>query len=90
MDEKLRAMLGFLEKLTRTPSQMMASSDVQALRAAGVSAAAAREAVYVAFLFGIMDRLADAFDFEREDERRLRWGARILLNLGYGGASVKG
>jgi alkylhydroperoxidase family enzyme len=89
IDERLRAMLGFLEKLTRSPADLR-PPDVEALRAAGVSSAAAREAAYVAFLFGVMDRLADAFAFEVADPRALRWTARILLKGGYSGASLKG
>jgi alkylhydroperoxidase family enzyme len=87
IDERLRATLGFLEKLTILPADV-GPSDLDAVRAAGVSDAAIREALYVAFVFGVMDRLADSFGFELPDARSLRWTARILLNLGYKTASV--
>lgn len=61
-----------------------------ALHAAGLSDAAIEEAVYVATCFNIIDRVADAFDFWPSDERGLRWGARILLRIGYGTGSVPG
>ena len=48
------------------------------------------EAVYVATCFNVIDRLADAFDFQPNDERGLRWVARILLKVGYGAGSVPG
>jgi alkylhydroperoxidase family enzyme len=89
IDGRLRAMLLFLETMTRAPADL-GPPDAEALRAAGVDAASARDAIYVAFLFGIMARLADAFAFELSDERALRWVARILLKGGYGGASLRG
>jgi alkylhydroperoxidase family enzyme len=85
--EKLRAMLAFLERLTLVPSDV-GPDDVARLRAAGVSDAAAREALYSAFVFGVMDRLADAFGFKLSNERNTRWIVRLLLGPGYKVASV--
>ena len=62
IEPKLRAMLEFLEKLTLTPDAMT-DDDAKKLREAGVDAAAAESALQVGFVFGVMDRLADAFDF---------------------------
>lgn len=89
IDEKLRAMLEFLEKLTLTPDEVT-GADAEKLRAAGVDAAAAESALYVGFVFGVMDRLADAFDFQVSDERALKWVGRILVGIGYSAGCVPG
>ncbi len=85
----MRAMLAFLEKLTLRPAELGAE-DVAPLRAAGLDDAAVESAMYVAFVFNVMDRLADAFDFRVNDERGLKWVARILLKVGYGAGVVPG
>ena len=87
--EPLRAMLGFLEKLTLTPDQV-GPGDVAPLRAAGLSDRAIEEAIYVCFLFSVMDRLADAFDFAIPAEESTRRAAKFLYRMGYGGASLPG
>lgn len=89
INERLRATLSFLEKLILTPRQL-STADVHQARAAGVSSRALEEAVYVAFTFGVIDRLADALGFEPNAGRPLAWTSRMLLKLGYGGASVRG
>ena len=89
IDERLRATLAFLEKLVLAPADMTAG-DAERARVAGAGNQALREAAYVAFGFGVMDRLADGFGFEVETGRALKWTARILLRLGYGMASVPG
>ena len=89
IDERLRATLEFLEKLVVAPDAMTPEDAKRALQA-GVSKRALREAAYVAFVFGVMDRLADAFGFEVETGNQLVWTARILLRLGYGIGSVPG
>ncbi len=89
IDERLRATLGFLEKLTLTPDQV-GPDDAAALRAAGLSDDAIDEAIYVCFCFNVMDRIADALDFRLNDARGLKWAARILLGPGYGAASIPG
>jgi alkylhydroperoxidase family enzyme len=62
IDEKLRSMLGFLEKLTLSPGEV-ASVDGAALRQAGISEQAATDAIYVCVLFNIIDRVADSLGF---------------------------
>lgn len=89
ISDRLRTTLDFLEKTVLDPRSLSAD-DVEAMRAAGVEDQAMDDALQVAFVFGIMDRLADAFDFEISDERALKWIARMLLNAGYGGASIPG
>jgi len=89
ISDTLRAMLAFLEKQTLRPDEV-GRADVASLRAAGLDDAAIESAMYVAFCFNVMDRLADAFDFELTSERGLVWVARILLKVGYGAGVVPG
>jgi alkylhydroperoxidase family enzyme len=80
--ERLRAALGFVKKLTLEP-EALGAADVAALRAAGVTTTAAREAAWVAAAFNVMPRLADALGWEIPDERGFAAGARVLLKRGY-------
>lgn len=82
-------MLGFLEKLTLTPEQVGAK-DVEPLQAVGLTDQAIQEAIYVCFLFSVMDRLADAFDFTIPSAKSTGRAAQFLYRMGYGGASVPG
>jgi alkylhydroperoxidase family enzyme len=77
----LKATLGFLEKLTFTPGEV-GPEDAQILKRAGVSEKAIEEAVFVCFLFNVMDRLADAFDFHGPSDKVGRL-ARIINVIGY-------
>ena len=56
--ERLKAMLGYLEKLTLDPKSL-GQSDIVELRNAGLSNRAIEEAAFVAFDFSVMDRLAE-------------------------------
>ena len=60
---KLRATLGFLEKLTLAPEAVGPEDAAEAL-AAGVSAGALREAIYICAAFNLIDRVADALGFD--------------------------
>ncbi len=53
------------------------------MRAAGVSDEAIEDVVAVASTFHIIDRLADAFGFERADEAGYAAAAKVLLRQGY-------
>jgi alkylhydroperoxidase family enzyme len=89
IDERLRGTLAFLERLILAPAEV-APADADRARASGANDRALEEAVYVAFAFGIIDRLADAFDFQPETGRALDRAASILLRVGYRAASVPG
>lgn len=89
VNERLRSTLGFLEKVTLSPAAVN-SEDISALRSAGVSDRAIEEALYVCFAFNVMDRLADAFDFQLQTERGVRQNSRLLYKLGYRLASIPG
>jgi alkylhydroperoxidase family enzyme len=75
-------MLGYLEQLVLNPQQL-SRADIVALRAAGVSDTAIREANYVAFLFGVMDRLADSLDFAIPTAAQARKDGEFLYRNGY-------
>jgi len=72
--ERLRAALGFLDKLTTRPAEVGAG-DGQALLAAGVDRAAADRVVMIGFLFAVQNRLLDAFGYDLPPDRagRLAW-----------------
>jgi uncharacterized peroxidase-related enzyme len=82
VDARTRATLGFLEKLTHTPSEV-GPGDVAPLRAAGVSQQAIADAVHVCALFNIIDRVADALGFQTPGSEQLTKAARVLLRIGY-------
>ena len=87
IDDKLKAILQFLQKLTVNPSTLT-KDDIAPLREAGLSNEAIQEAVQVCGAFSVINRLADAFDFELSS--RPAKVARFLFKNGYGMASVKG
>ena len=82
ISEKLRAMLGLLEKQTLTP-EALSAADVTPVLARGVSAEAIRDAFYVSFLFNTYDRLADTLGWELPEDRYYVKAGRFLLKHGY-------
>ena len=72
----------FVDALTRDPDRV-GPELVAAARAAGVDDAALAEAVYVAFAFNTVNRVADALGFEHRSDRELRRDARFLRINGY-------
>ena len=59
-------------------------ADVDAVRAHGISDEAIQDAMYVGFLFGIYNRVADTLGFHvPEDPGSYRMVARVLLLIGY-------
>ena len=82
IDEKLRATLALLEKLTLTPDALL-PADVRPVLALGVSREALVDAFYVAFLFNTYDRLADTLGWELPDRRYYPKAGQFLLKRGY-------
>jgi alkylhydroperoxidase family enzyme len=80
--EPLRVMLGFLEKLTLEPAAVTAG-DVVPLRARGLSDAAIEDAIHVAVLFNVYDRMADTLGFDVPGPESFAHGAKVLLTRGY-------
>jgi len=82
LDAKLRATLGFLEKLTLRPNDVR-PSDVAPLRATGLSDEAIEDAINVCALFNIYDRLADALGWYLPDAGGYAASAQNLMKRGY-------
>jgi len=80
--EPLRAMLGFLAKLTLEPAAVTAG-DVGPLRTQGLTDAAIEDAIHVAVLFNMYDRMADTLGFDVPGPASFAYGAKVLLTRGY-------
>jgi alkylhydroperoxidase family enzyme len=81
---RLRATLGLLEKMTLDYGSLM-PEDVRTVVRAGVSKQAIQDAMEVAFLFNVYDRLADAmgWDVPPRTSGYYQTAARRLLKRGY-------
>jgi alkylhydroperoxidase family enzyme len=79
---ELAATLVFLEKLTLRPDELE-PADADAVRAAGVSDQALRDAVAVCALFSMIVRLADSFGWDVPDWESLKQRAPAMLAGGY-------
>ena len=79
---KLRATLGFLEKLTLTPGELR-PTDVEPMRAAGVSDAAIEDAIHACVLFNVYDRMADSLNFHLPGPAGYAASGRSLMKRGY-------
>jgi alkylhydroperoxidase family enzyme len=82
IDERLRATLGFLSRLTLEPAAVSAD-DARAVLDAGVSSEALADAVYVCFLWCVIDRVADALGVEALSEEEFERGAALIVREGY-------
>lgn len=84
IEEKLRTTLGLLKKMTLDHTHLTAE-DVRLVLAAGVSNTAVAEAMEVAFLFNIYDRMADTmgWDVPAVESGYYQGSARRLLSNGY-------
>ena len=80
--EKLRATLGFLEQVTLSPERV-GPDDIALLRTAGVSEQAIEDALYVCTYFNVIDRMADALDFDVPSAEAFSKRADMLLERGY-------
>ena len=89
VNEKVRAMLGFLEKVTLTPAEV-GPEDILPLRAVGLNDQAIQEALYVCTMFNMIDRWADAFDFHIPSEKGFQKGGQTQYKRGYGMSSLPG
>jgi hypothetical protein len=82
VDEKLRATLGFIEKLTLRPDEL-GPADADAVRAAGVRDEALVDAIHVAALFNMIVRMADSLAFEVPPYESFLGRAERMLADGY-------
>lgn len=82
VSQSLRATLGFLETMTRTPDQLSVN-DAQTAFDAGVSRAPLADAAAVAAVFNIITRYADALDFTIPTAGEFDKAAGMMLKRGY-------
>ena len=82
VDDKLRATLGFVEKLTLRPGELT-TEDAAAVRAAGVSREALVDAIHVAALFNMIVRLADSLGWDVPEFEEFHARADRMLAGGY-------
>jgi alkylhydroperoxidase family enzyme len=79
---ELAATLVFLEKLTLRPDELE-PADADAVRAAGVSDEALRDAATVCALFSMIVRLADSFGWDVPAGEQFARRAPAMLEGGY-------
>ena len=82
LSPRASAAASFIETLARDPKSVSAD-DVERAHTAGVDQDALAEAIYVAFMFNTINRVADALDFEHRSDRGRRRGAEVLRRRGY-------
>ena len=82
IDERLRATLGFVEKLTLRPAELT-TADGDAVLDTGVSRDALRDAIHVAALFNMIVRLADALGWDVPAFQEFHARADRMLASGY-------
>ena len=82
MDEGQRATLELLAKVTRAHEELEAA-DIERVREAGVSDEAIVDALYVAFAFNVITRMADTLGWHIPDEVSFQRSAQFLLKFGY-------
>jgi alkylhydroperoxidase family enzyme len=80
--EALKATLGFLEKLTLAPESLTVD-DYRPMRALGVSKEKIRDAIHIAALFNVYDRLADSLGWDVPAPEAFKSSAKHLLKNGY-------
>ena len=83
IDERLRATLGYLELVTLSPERVTAD-DARAALARGVTPQSLAQALNVAFVFNLFDRLADTLGWEVVTPEEFRKWGKFLLERGYG------
>ena len=81
-DLKTNAILGLVEKLTLEPSQVT-SQDVAVVRETGLSDQAIVDAIHICAIFSIINRLADALEFQVPSPQIFARHGQIILRFGY-------
>jgi alkylhydroperoxidase family enzyme len=82
VDERLRATLGFIEKLTLRPAEVE-PADADAVLATGVSRDALVDAIHVAALFTMIVRMADSLGWDVPPWEAFAGRAEAMLAGGY-------
>jgi alkylhydroperoxidase family enzyme len=79
---QLKAMLSYLEKSTISP-EALGVEDARSLVTAGISKAAAEDALFVSYCFNQIVRIADALGWEVLGQDGFAASAKSLLKFGY-------
>ena len=82
VSERVRATLGFLEKLTLHPGEVTVE-DTDAVRRESVSEDALVDAIHVCALFNMITRLADSLGWDVPPDEAFRARAPVMLENGY-------
>jgi alkylhydroperoxidase family enzyme len=82
IDERLRATLGFIEKLTLRPADLT-QADAANVLATGVTEEALVDAIHVAALFNMIVRLADSLGWDVPSFEDFSGRADAMLASGY-------
>jgi len=82
IDDKLRATLKLLRKVTRDYVAVTAA-DIEPLLAMGITPQQVSDALDVGFCFNVITRLADTFKFEVGSQASFDASAKSLLGRGY-------
>jgi uncharacterized peroxidase-related enzyme len=82
VSDSVKASLHFLRKLTKDPAQVR-STDVQAIRATGVSDDGIQTVIHICFLFCLINRVADSLGFEVPSTTAFARIANVLIKHGY-------
>ncbi len=75
-------MLAFIEKMTRDP-EGLEPDDLKPLHEVGLSNDAIRDAIRVCALFNMINRLADALDFDIPKDKLFKKAGKVMLGQGY-------
>jgi len=82
VDQRLRATLGFIEKLTLRPAELT-TEDAAEVLAAGIGEDALVDAIHVAALFNMIVRLADSLGWDVPSFEEFHARADRMLATGY-------
>jgi uncharacterized peroxidase-related enzyme len=82
LDPRMAAVFELLEKRAADPDSLV-PDDIDNVRLAGVSDDAISDVFCLAFMFDVINRLANTFGFSTETEEGTRKSAAMLHRLGY-------
>lgn len=82
ISDGLHATLGFLQTLTLRPNELT-KADADVVLSAGVGEQALVDAIHVAALFNMIDRLADSFGWHVPPDEVFHARSQAMLESGY-------
>jgi uncharacterized peroxidase-related enzyme len=79
---EVKAALALIETFTLRPDEL-GPDDIETARTAGLLNEAIEHVFDVTTIFNLINRLADAFEFNVPDQQRLDQAAKVVLRFGY-------